>query len=96
MHKLPNDLLILHNQPLTAVQPIALSSFQTLHTEKLKVLDKKCIEINSWAGRNLACVSGTFVIIKLGIFFMLGRIFGLLPDFLQFCCQKTTTLLSYN
>ena len=62
MHKLPNDLLILHNQPLTAVQPIALSSFQTLHTEKLKVLDKKCIEINSWAGRNLACVSGTFVI----------------------------------
>ena len=35
MHKLPNDLLILHNQPLTAVQPIVLSSFQTLDTEKL-------------------------------------------------------------
>ena len=61
-YKLPNDLLILHNQPLTAVQPIVLSSFQTLHTEKLKVLDQKCIEINSGAGRNQACVSGTFVV----------------------------------
>ena len=34
MHKLPNDLLILNNQPLTAVQPIVLSSFQTLDTDK--------------------------------------------------------------
>ena len=93
MHKLPNDLLILHNHA-TTYSPLYSLPFRHLIQRNYRYLS---VEINltylnlGWKKSSL-CI--WYVFYALGIFFLQGRIFGLLPNFPQFCCQRMTELLS--